>query len=117
MTEWEKFERMVSLKSQNVELALMDDIKAAIGQYKTLDDNAKKARSRAADGLIKYGDSIRVAYQNAKNAVELIDTLDKKSKELGLPDAGLGGYKKELSGKMKEYNSLFSKIDSIGKSL
>lgn len=105
------------LSSQKVELALMDDIKALIGKYKPLDEAAKGAANKAKNGLIAYSDNIRAAYQNAKNAVDMIDELDKKTKDLGLADAGLGGYKKELQVKVSEYNSLFKKIDTIYKSL
>jgi len=107
----------VELASQQIQLALMDDIKAAIGKYKSLDDTAKNFKNKAVDSLISYYDNIRVAYQNATNAISMINDLDKKSKELGLPDSGLGGYKKELSGKANEYKSMLSKVDSIAKSL
>jgi hypothetical protein len=119
----EIFERISSIEkvelseTKKVELALMDDIKAAIGKYKQLDDAAKASLNKVKNTLIAYSDSVRVASQNAKNGVDLIDQLDQKSKELGLGDAGLGGYKKELQGKLSEYNTLFKKIDSIYKSL
>lgn len=107
----------VKLASQKVELALMDDIKAAVGKYKALDDASKAALNKSKNALIAYSDSVRVALQNAKNGVDLIAELDKKSKELGIADAGLGGYKKELQGKLSEYNALFKKVDAIYKSL
>ena len=119
----EIFERISSIEkvelseTKKVELSLMDDIKAAIGKYKKLDDAAKASLNKVKNTLIAYSDSIRVAYQNAKNGVDLIDQLDQKSKELGLGDSGLGGYKKELQGKQSEYNTLFKKVDSILKSL
>jgi hypothetical protein len=105
------------LSTQKVELALMDEVKALIGKYKPLDDAAKGAANKAKNGLIAYSDNIRAALQNAKNAVDLINELDKKTKDLGLADAGLGGYKKELQGKVNEYNALFKKVDAIYKSL
>jgi hypothetical protein len=107
----------VKLASQKVELALMDDIKAAVGKYKALDDASKAALNKSKNALIAYSDSVRVALQNAKNGVDLIAELDKKSKELGIADAGLDGYKKELQGKLTEYNALFKKVDAIYKSL
>ena len=100
-----------------VDLALMDDIKALISKYKSLDDASKSQKNKAFTAVGGYADSIRVAYQNANNAVDLINQLDAKSKELGLPDSGLGGYKKELSAKASSYKSLFNKIDGILKSL
>ena len=100
-----------------VDLALMDDIKALIGKYKSLDDASKGQKNKAFTAVNAYSDSVRVAYQNANSAVNLINQLDAKSKELGLPDSGLGGYKKELAGKASEYQTLFKKIDGILKSL
>lgn len=100
-----------------VDLALMDDIKAAIGRYKSLDDATKAQKNKAFTAVNTYLDSVRAAYQNANSAVDLINQLDKKSKDLGIPDAGLGGYKKELLGKVSGYKALFNKIDGILKSL
>ena len=107
----------VKLASQKVELSLMDDIKEAVGKYKALDDASKAALNKSKNALIAYSDSVRVALQNAKNGVDLITELDKKSKELGISDAGLGGYKKELQGKLSQYTALFKKVDTIYKSL
>jgi len=72
--------------------------------------------NKAKNALIAYSDSVRVALQNSKNGVDLINELDKKSKELGIADAGLGGYKKELQGKLSEYTAIFKKVDAIYKS-
>ena len=114
---YNKITDKTELTSEKVELALMDDIKAAVGKYKALDDASKSALNKAKNSLIAYSDSIRVALQNSKNGIDLIDELDKKSKELGIADAGLGGYKKELQGKLSEYNALFKKVDAIYKSI
>lgn len=112
-----KIESKVELAEVKVDLALMDDIKTAIGKYKGLDDATKTAMNKAKTMLIAYSDSVRVAYQNAKSAVDLITELDTKSKELGLPDSGMGGYKKEMQGKVTEYNTLFKKLDTLINSL
>ena len=100
-----------------VDLALMDDIKALISKYKSLDDATKTQKNKAFTAVGAYADSVRGAYQNSTNAIDLINQLDAKSKELGLPDAGLGGYKKELTAKSSAYKALFNKIDGILKSL
>jgi len=112
-----KIESKVELAEVKVDLALMDDIKAAIGKYKGLDDSTKTAMNKAKTMLIAYSDSVRGAYQNAKSAVDLITELDTKSKELGLADSGMGGYKKEMQGKVTEYNALFKKLDTLINSL
>jgi len=114
-TSFHKF--MDATKGVNVELALIDDIKALIGKYKSLDNAIKTQNGKAFTAVKAYQESVLASYQNAKNAVDLIDQLDKKSKELGLPDSGMGGYKKELSAKASEYKSKFGKIDGILKSL
>lgn len=112
-----KIESKVELAEVKVDLALMDDIKTAIGKYKGLDEATKTAMNKAKNMLIAYSDSVRGAYQNAKSAVDLITELDTKSKELGLSDSGMGGYKKEMQGKATEYNALFKKLDTLINSL
>jgi hypothetical protein len=104
-------------KGIKVQLALMDDIKALIGNYKSLDGAAKTQNGKAFTSVKTYQDSIVAAYQNSQKAIALIDELDAKSKELGLPDSGLSGYKKELAAKASEYKAKVSKIDSILNSL
>lgn len=100
-----------------IDMALMDDIKKLISNYKSLDDAMKSQRTKSSTALISYFNSIRTAYQNSSSAIDLIDQLDKKSKELGLPDSGLGGYRKELAAKVSQYKTLFGKVDGIIKSL
>ena len=107
----------VELASEKIELALVDDIKALISKYKSLDDNVKTARGKAANGLISYTDNIRVAYQNAENAVNMISELEAKSKELGLGDTPFTSYKKDLSAKSSDYKKLFTAVDNLTKSL
>ena len=114
---FEKLFKKEELASQKVELALTDDIKSEIQKYKGLKDNVDKAKNKAQSGLIAYADNVRVAYQNAKNAVDMIGNLETKAKELGLGDTGFEGYKKELSVKSAEYKKLFTSVDSLAKSL
>ncbi len=116
-TSFEKFMASSAVEPVKVELALMDDIKALIGKYKSLDTAIKTQNGKAFTAIKTYQDAVRTAYQNAQSAVDLIDQLDAKSKELGLADSGLGGYKKEMSAKASEYKSKFSKIDGLLKSL
>jgi SMC interacting uncharacterized protein involved in chromosome segregation len=105
------------LGTHKVDLALTDDIKSEIQKYKGLKDNVDKAKNKAKDMLITYSDNIRVAYQNAQNAVDLINQLETKAKELGLGDTGFESYKKDLQGKAADYKKLFNSVDGIGKSL
>ena len=105
------------LASHKVDLGLADDIKSEIQKYKGLKDNVDKAKSKAKDAVISYSDNIRVAYQNAQNAVDMITELEKKAKELGLGDTGFEAYKKDLAGKAAEYKKMFSSADGLSKSL
>ena len=105
------------LANHKIDLALTDDIKAEIQKYKGLKENVDKAKNKAKDTIIAYTDNIRVAYQNAQNAVALISQLEAKAKELGLGDTGFESYKKDLTGKAAEYKKLFTSVDNIGKAL
>ena len=105
------------LASHKVDLSLADDIKSEIQKYKGLKDNVDKAKNKAINGIISYSDNIRVAYQNANNAVGMIDQLMAKAKELGLGDTGFESYKKDLAQKAAEYKKLFSQVDGVSKSL
>jgi hypothetical protein len=116
-TSFEKFMASSAVEPVKVELALMDDIKSLIGKYKALDNAIKTQNGKAFTAIKTYQDAVRTAYQNAQSAVDLIAQLDAKSKELGLADSGLGGYKKELSEKASEYKAKFTKIDGLLKSL
>lgn len=100
-------------KGFKIEMALMDDIKAAIGNYKSLDNGIKTQNGKAFTMVKTYQDAIVAAYQNCQKAIGLIDELDAKSKELGIADSGMGGWKKELSAKASDYKSRISKIDGI----
>ena len=99
------------LATQKVELALADDIKKGISDYKSLDDATKSAKAKARAGLDSYLSSVGAAYQNAKNTLDMINTLEAKSKELGLGDTPFTNYKKELAAKVNGYKSLFGFID------
>jgi hypothetical protein len=116
-TSFEKFMASSAVEPVKVEMALMDDIKALIGKYKSLDDAIKTQKGKTFTSVQTFQDSIKIAYQNAQNAIALIDQLDAKSKELGIADSGLGGYKKELSAKASEYKSKFTKLDGVLSSL
>jgi hypothetical protein len=111
------FTEKTELAKHEVELALADEIKASLTAYKGLKDGVDKAKNSAKNSFIKYIDSVRVAYQNSKNSVDLITQLEAKAKELGLGDTGYGGWKKESAAKMAEYKSLLTAIDKIYQSI
>ena len=116
-TSFEKFMASNAVEPIKVEMALMDDIKSLLGKYKTLDNAIKAQNGKAFNAIKVYQDSVRTAYQNAQQAVDLITQLDTKSKDLGLADSGLGGYKKEMAAKASEYKAKFTQIDNLLKSL
>ena len=75
------FKVETQLAKHKVELALADEIKASLTAYKGLKDGVDKTKNAAKNSFIKYIDSVRVAYQNSKNSVDLIDQLELKAKE------------------------------------
>jgi hypothetical protein len=111
------FKEETQLAKHEVELALADDIKASLSAYKGLKDNVEKTKNAAKNSFIKYIDSVRVAYQNSKNSVDLMTQLEVEAKKLGLGDTGYGGWKKESAAKMSEYKSLLTAIDKIYQSI
>jgi hypothetical protein len=111
------FKEETQLAKHEVELALADDIKASLSAYKGLKDNVEKTKNAAKNSFIKYSDSVRVAYQNSKNSVDLITKLEVEAKKLGIGDTGYGGWKKESTAKMSEYKSLLTAIDKIYQSI
>lgn len=111
------FSEKTELAKHEVELALADDIKASLSAYKGLKDNVDKTKNAAKNSFIKYIDSVRVAYQNSKNSVDLMTQLEVEAKKLGLGDTGYGGWKKESAAKMSEYKSLLTAIDKIYQSI
>lgn len=100
-------------KGFKLELALMDDIKAAIGNYKSLNTQYENANKKAFTSVKVWQDAVVAAYQNAQNAIKMIDELDAKAKELGLPESGMSGYKKELVLRVGIWKRVISQIDGI----
>ncbi len=111
------FKEETKLASHEVNLALVDDIKSSLSQYKTLQGNADKAKNSAKNSFIKYIDSVRVAYQNSKNSSDLINELQAQANKLGLGDTGYSGWLKESNQKMAEYKSLLTALDKIYQSI
>ena len=103
----------LSNNQQKFQLALMDDVKASIAEAKKFKDNLKNTKNKAVNALIAYKDNAQATAFNANQAIKSIDELDKKSKELGLGDAGLSGWKKELQQVYKDSSSLFNSINSV----
>ena len=84
MTEWEKFERMIRLKSEVVELALLDDIK---NQFKSLQKEGSKLleiRNEFEQSAKKLKSFSDIVEEQSKRLIEMVVDLDNKTKELGI---------------------------------
>jgi hypothetical protein len=105
------------LATQKVELALKDDIQKGLTDYRTLDTaiSAQKTKARAA--LDNYLSSVGQAFQNAKNTLAALNSMEAKIKELGLADNPYAPYTKDISAKVNEYSKLFSYVDNLGVSV
>lgn len=84
MTEWEKFERMVNLKSEYVEFATLKSMVAAVDKAYKMKEKAdslgKKAESSRVDAANAYSEAVN-AFNSAK---EEYSNLESKIKELGV---------------------------------
>ena len=107
----------VELSSVKVELALKDDIQKGLTDYKTLDSAITTYKNKARAGLDSYLTSVGQAYQNAKNTLDALNTMEAKIKELGLPDNPYAVYAKDLAAKANEYKKLFAYVDNLGVSV
>jgi len=105
------------LKSEKVELALKDDIQKGLSDYKTLDSAITAYKNKARAGLDSYLTSVGQAYQNAKNTLDALNTMEAKIKELGLPDNPYAAYTKDMTAKANEYKKLFAYVDNLGVSV
>ena len=105
------------LKSTKVELALKDDIQKGLSDYKTLDAAITSYKNKARAGLDSYLTSVGQAYQNAKNTLDALNTMEAKIKELGLPDNPYAAYTKDMTAKANEYKKLFAYVDNLGVSV
>lgn len=93
MTEWEKFERMVSLKSETVELR-------SAAELKQLSNNAFSVIDKLNVALSKYVDAKNSVREVGGLLTQAKDSLDKskteffnKAKELGVAPATIDEYK------------------------
>lgn len=84
MTEWEKFERMVSLKSDVVELALIDDLQKAMQTASKESSAAVSGLSKVSAALDEVFTSYRQAAVSAKQVTDVYSQAEVKAKELGV---------------------------------
>ena len=105
------------LATQKVELALKDDIQKGLSDYKTLDSALSSQKTKARAALDSYLASVGQAYQNAKNTLDSLNTMESKIKELGLTDNPYASYTKDMNAKANEYKKLFAYVDNLGASV
>jgi molecular chaperone GrpE (heat shock protein) len=110
MTEWEKFERMVNLKSDKVELGLAEDVKKAYADAilarKSANDEYMKIYTFIKDTLSKLSD----AKKSSENALQVIDRFEKAAKDLGVEvPADVKNQKQNLQDGIKGTISQFTK--------
>jgi len=86
MTEWEKFERMVNLKSEVVELALLDELR---GQMKSVQSNISALLTSEKE-LIEKAKKVKsfadIVDEQSKRLMQMAEELSNKTKDLGLPE-------------------------------
>lgn len=101
MTEWDKFQKMVSLKSEKIELGVVQEIEQKTNK---LGDSASKIIGGVLDGVDKIDKSIASSKldQEIKDLEKSLNEIKSKAKDLGVDVSG-----------MKEVNFAESYIDMI----
>lgn len=102
MTEWEKFERMVSLKSEKVvELGLAQDMLVYIRDAQDLFSTASSMEDRLKEEIrTKVAAVFNDSALNAQRALDVYSQIEQKSKELGLD---VPSDTKKAAERMKQY--------------
>jgi hypothetical protein len=103
MTEWEKFERMVSLKSEVVELGLNEDMRAAIKAAKDARVKVEDTKKTVRQAIDKLKAEYKDLQTKALEAGVKIEQFQKTAKELGLDSPA--DIKNEL-GLMRDHQKL-----------
>ena len=95
------------LKSEKVELSLIEDIEESIFKGLSLKDNADKAIDKAKIEILKASDIARFDMADFYvKADKLINEAEKKLKALGIE----GGYTNDLKVKLEGLDSIMGKI-------
>jgi hypothetical protein len=91
MTEWEKFERMVSLKSDKVELGIVEDITAYNKGFEKMFAELQGLQKRGERLKAELSDTISAIYKMGElsrsmgnDMADLLVDFGKKAKELGV---------------------------------
>jgi hypothetical protein len=107
-------EEATELASHEINLALADDIKAAIDATLAFKDKKKAAWNKASTPLIAVYDMLRAEYAAANKALTGINDLKTKAKELGteVPPKILNS-EKQIVELVKTSKSKFDQMNKI----
>jgi hypothetical protein len=84
MTEWEKFERMVNLKSEAVELGLVQDLESLYKIYSDIAIESIKTKAKIQGEINKLASTLDKALKAKQEAERKNELLNKSSKDLGI---------------------------------
>jgi hypothetical protein len=108
-----KYEQ-TELATQEVNLALADDIKAAIDATLAFKDKKKAAWNKASTPLIAVYDMLRAEYAAANKALTGINDLKAKAKDLGTDvPAKILNSEKQIVELVKTSKSKFDQMNKI----
>ena len=84
MTEWDKFQKMVSLKSEKIELGLADDVKKAYSEAMSARNAANDKYNTIKSYLNEVLSSLNNAKKTSENALQIITKFEAAAKDLGV---------------------------------
>lgn len=106
MTEWEKFERMVNLKSESVELGTAQDLYKKFDSLKSDVTNSEKLARQAANQIDGAASSVDSVIKSIKALEADFDKLIKTASDLGLEAKDAERYRKQVSAYWNEADEL-----------
>lgn len=106
MTEWEKFERMVNLKSESVELGTAQDLYKKFDSLKSDVTNSEKLARQAASQIDGAASSVDSVMKSIKVLETDFDKLIKTASDLGLEAKDAERYRKQVSAYWNEADEL-----------
>ena len=84
MTEWDKFQKMVNLKSEAIELGLADDVKKAYAAAISARKSANESYGTISAFLKEVNAKLNDAKNKSESALQVIERFEKAAKDLGV---------------------------------
>lgn len=106
MTEWEKFERMISLRSESVELGTAQDLYKKFDSLKSDVTNSEKLARQAANQIDGAASSVDSVVKSLKALEADFDKLIKTASDLGLEAKDAERYRRQASAYWNEADEL-----------